>query len=84
MCEDHTPTFSNQGTGPNNTYIQPRLNQPLRFFQQVQNPPPTEPSNRIENFLKAYINRNDALIQVQTTLIQGMATILKNLENQVR
>ncbi|KAA3465559.1 hypothetical protein EPI10_000713 [Gossypium australe] len=56
--------------------MQHRSNQPLGFNQQVQKPPQVEPSNNLENLLKAYITRNDALIQ-------GQSTTLENLENQV-
>ena len=56
----------------------PNLSQPSRlvFPQQVQKPTQTEPSNSLENLLKAYMAKNDALIQSQ------VAT-LKNLENQM-
>ncbi|KAA3487601.1 transcription factor MYB34 [Gossypium australe] len=54
--------LSNQGAGPNNIYMQTRPNQPPGFTQQVQKPPQAEYSNSLENLLKAYMVKNDALI----------------------
>ncbi|KAA3473374.1 transcription factor MYB34 [Gossypium australe] len=63
------PNFSwnNQGNGLNNTYMQHR---------PIPKPPQAESSHSLETFLKAYMTKNDALIQSQ-------ATTLKNLENQM-
>ncbi|KAA3463938.1 Retrotransposon gag protein [Gossypium australe] len=56
------PPMYYQGGGPNNTYMQHRSNQPLGFNQEVQHPLHVESSNNLENLLKAYIVKNDALI----------------------
>ncbi|KAA3461790.1 nifU-like protein 2, chloroplastic [Gossypium australe] len=69
-------SWSNQGARPNNTYMQHRSNQPLGFNQQVQKPSQAEPSNNLEILLKAYMTKNDVLIQSQPTT-------LENLENQM-
>ncbi|KAA3473404.1 hypothetical protein EPI10_023782 [Gossypium australe] len=53
-----------------------RPNYHLEYSQQAQKPPPSEPSSNLENLLKAYMVKNDALIQ-------GQKTTLKNLENEV-
>lgn len=56
--------------------MQLRSNQPIGFNQQIQKPLQAKPSNGLENLLKAYMAKNDALIQSQ-------ATTQKNLENQM-
>ncbi|KAG8478888.1 hypothetical protein CXB51_028742 [Gossypium anomalum] len=66
----------NRGRQGLNNYAQPRLTQLPSFSQQVHNPVQAEPSNSLENLLKAYMAKNDALIQSQ-------AATLKNLENQM-
>ena len=56
--------------------MQHRPNQSQWFNQQAPKPPQAEASNSLENLLKAYMAKNDALIQSQ-------AATLKNLENQM-
>lgn len=56
--------------------MQYRPNQSQGFNQQAPKPPQAEASNSLENLLKAYMVKNDALIQSQ-------AATLKNLENQM-
>ncbi|KAA3457108.1 Retrovirus-related Pol polyprotein from transposon opus [Gossypium australe] len=68
--------YSNQGNGPNNTRMQHKPNQAKGFNQHAQKPPQTKSSNSLENLLKAYMVKNDVLIQSQ-------AATLKNLENQM-
>ncbi|XP_017617646.1 uncharacterized protein LOC108462175 [Gossypium arboreum] len=66
---------SNQGNGPN-THMQHRPSQSQGFSQQAPKAPQVESSNSLEDLLKAYMAKND-------TLIQSQATTLKNLENQI-
>ncbi|KAA3473293.1 hypothetical protein EPI10_023687 [Gossypium australe] len=47
------PPIHYQGGGLNNNYMQYKANQPLGFNQQVQKPLQVEPSNNLENLLKA-------------------------------
>ncbi|KAA3483595.1 hypothetical protein EPI10_005754 [Gossypium australe] len=49
---------------------------PTKPNQQAPKPPQPESSNSLENFLKAYMVKNDVLIQSQEET-------LKNLENQM-
>lgn len=76
MGQDHSPTSItphgktfqisqgiNKGTSLNNIYIQSKLNHLPGFNQQVPKLPQAESSNNLENLLKAYMMKNDALIQ---------------------
>ncbi|KAA3466355.1 serine/threonine-protein kinase atg1-like [Gossypium australe] len=56
--------------------MQSRPSLPVGFNQQVQKPSQVESSKSLENLLKTYMAKNDAIIQSQ-------ATTLKNLENQM-
>ena len=54
-------SWSNQGNGQNNNFMQHIPNQSQGFNQQAPKPPQAESSNSLENLL-AYMVKNDALI----------------------
>ncbi|XP_012487984.1 uncharacterized protein LOC105801197 [Gossypium raimondii] len=56
--------------------MQYKISQSQEFNQQAPKPPQVESSNSLENLLKVYMAKNDALIQSQSAT-------LKNLENQI-
>ncbi|KAG8503512.1 hypothetical protein CXB51_001476 [Gossypium anomalum] len=59
-------SWSNQGAGTSNNYAQPRPTQLPSFSQQVQNSVQAEPSNSLENLLKAYMNRPQGALPSDT------------------
>ncbi|KAA3456297.1 hypothetical protein EPI10_019231 [Gossypium australe] len=67
--------WSNQWAGPTNISMPSQLNYLPEYSQQVQQPPLTKSSGNLKDLLKAYIAKNDVVIQSQ-------ATMLKNLGNQ--
>ncbi|KAA3488233.1 hypothetical protein EPI10_032004 [Gossypium australe] len=64
----------------NNTYMQsiPKLT------QQVQNLPPTKPSNILENFFEDLHRENNALIQGQTATLENLENQVGQLANELR
>ncbi|XP_062085645.1 uncharacterized protein LOC133791745 [Humulus lupulus] len=72
-------SWSNQGAGPSNPSMPPRPNFPPGYPPQAPQQRPqqqTMQSSSLENMLKEYIVKNEAMIQSQ-------AASLRNLENQV-
>ncbi|XP_062075621.1 uncharacterized protein LOC133779716 [Humulus lupulus] len=72
-------SWSNQGVGPSNPSMPPRPNFPPSYPPQAPQQRPqqqTMQSSSLENMLKEYIVKNEAIIQSQ-------AASLRNLENQV-
>ncbi|XP_062075610.1 uncharacterized protein LOC133779698 [Humulus lupulus] len=71
--------WSNQGAGPSNFSMPPRPNFPPGYPPQAPQQRPQQQgmqSSSLENMLKEYIVKNEAMIQSQ-------AISLRNLENQV-
>ncbi|XP_062085900.1 uncharacterized protein LOC133792007 [Humulus lupulus] len=72
-------SWSNQGAGPSNSSMPPRLNFPLGYPPQAPQQRPQQQamqSSSLEDMLKEYIVKNEAMIQSQ-------AASLRNLEIQV-
>ncbi|XP_062080961.1 uncharacterized protein LOC133785761 [Humulus lupulus] len=72
-------SWSNQGAGPSNSFMPPRPNFPPSYPLQASQQRPQQQamqSSSLENMLKEYIVKNEAMIQSQ-------AASLRNLENQV-
>ncbi|XP_062104029.1 uncharacterized protein LOC133815176 [Humulus lupulus] len=68
-------SWSNQGAGPSNSSMPPRPNFPPGYPPQAPQQQAMQ-SGSLENMLKEYIVKNEAMIQSQ-------AASLRNLENQV-
>ncbi|XP_012461552.1 uncharacterized protein LOC105781573 [Gossypium raimondii] len=56
---------------------------PKGLTKKAPKPPQAKSSNSLEDLLKAYMEKNDAMIQIQVTTIQSQVATLKNLENQM-
>ncbi|KAA3483087.1 Transposon Ty3-I Gag-Pol polyprotein [Gossypium australe] len=67
-------SWSNQGVGPSNTYVQPRPTQPPK-------PPQLEPSNSLENLLKVYMTKNDVTLRNLENQVSIFPNDTKNPRN---
>ena len=75
-------SWSNQGASSSNA---PKPAVPPGFQHQNQHSRPIlhEQTSSMENLLKEYMAKNDAVIQSQSQMIQSQAVSLRNLENQL-
>ncbi|XP_062075741.1 uncharacterized protein LOC133779856 [Humulus lupulus] len=79
-------SWSNQGVGPSTSSMPPRPTFPSDYPPQAprERPQQAVQSNSLENMLKEYIVKNEAMIQSQATSLRNLETQVGQLANELR
>ncbi|XP_062093867.1 uncharacterized protein LOC133799894 [Humulus lupulus] len=80
-------SWSNQGAGPSNSSMPPRPNFPPSYPPQAPQQRPQQKamqSSSLENMLKEYIVKNEAMIQSQAASLRNLEIQVGHLANEMR
>ncbi|XP_062112081.1 uncharacterized protein LOC133823377 [Humulus lupulus] len=80
-------SWSNQGASPSNSSMPPRPNFPPGYSPQAPQQRPQQQamqSNSLENILKEYIMKNEAMVQIQVESLRNLKNQVGKLANELR